>query len=486
MKRAKMKLVVDPTSILLHKVSASTGGKMSDFSIRYLARNQIYYARKFHGLLWAAYSAAAGMAIGVARGGDQGRYVASTDGSPAGDPRGLCNGTALSGIDEKEFWGNAHPDHRRGRLHRLADRRALAERGDSVTVLDNFSEQIHGTDIESSPTYQMASRVAQVVKGDVRDRDLMFELVPRFDAVVHLAAETGTGQSMYDIIRYNDVNVMGTAILLEALVNDPGEVRRLVIASSRSVYGEGSYTCDEHGIVYPGERDVTALEAGRFEPVCPVCAAPIAAAHTTEAAALAPASVYAVTKLAQEHLMLAMGHARGIPTVALRYQNVYGPGQSLNNPYTGILSIFSREMLAGRPVEIFEDGLESRDFVHVDDVALANVAAAHGELSGVHVANIGTGKATTVLELANALARNYGYRGDIRISGRFRAGDIRHNFAAIDAAKKALGWSPSISFDEGLSGFCGWVRETLTETGTSSTYDASLKELEKRGLISGG
>jgi dTDP-L-rhamnose 4-epimerase len=362
----------------------------------------------------------------------------------------------------------------------------LTERGDSVTLLDNFSEQIHGTDIESSPTYQMGAKVAEVIKGDVRDKALMFDLVPQFDAVIHLAAETGTGQSMYDVIRYNDVNVIGTANLLEALVNDPGKVRRMVIASSRSVYGEGSYACAEHGIVYPGERDVPALEAGRFEPRCPVCQEAVEVVATSENAAVAPASVYAVTKLAQEHLMLAMGHARNVPTVALRYQNVYGPGQSLNNPYTGILSIFSREMLAGRPVEIFEDGLESRDFVHVEDVARANVAAVHADLTGVHMANIGTGKATSVIELANALAQNYGYTGDIRISGRFRAGDIRHNFADIATAEQVLGWTPEIGFDDGLAGFCEWVRATLTESGGSSAYHASLKELEARGLIGGG
>lgn len=362
----------------------------------------------------------------------------------------------------------------------------LVAAGDSVTVLDNFSEQIHGPDVAKSPTYQAVSKIAEVIKGDVCDRELMFRLVPEFDTVIHLAAETGTGQSMYDVIHYNHVNVIGTAILLEAIVANPGRVRRLVIASSRSVYGEGSYHCVGHGTVFPGERDVAALEAGQFEPACPVCGAAIAVAPTAEDAALAPASVYAVTKLSQEHLMLAMGHAKAIPTVALRYQNVYGSGQSLSNPYTGILSIFSREMLAGRPVEIFEDGLESRDFVHVDDVARANVLAVHADLTGVHVLNIGTGIATSVIALAQALAANYGYAGEMRISGRFRAGDIRHNYATIDRAAATLGWAPSIGFDQGLEEFCGWVRETLTDVRESSAYGASLKELEARGLIAGG
>lgn len=362
----------------------------------------------------------------------------------------------------------------------------LAAAGHEITVLDTLSEQIHGVDPERSPTHRKASEAAQVVRGDVRDRDLMFDLVPRFDAVLHLAAETGTGQSMYDVIRYNDVNVMGTAVLLEALAGGAGAVRRLVIASSRSVYGEGSYRCADHGIVHPGDRDVAALAAGKFDPDCPECGKPVRPVATSESAPVAPASVYAVTKLAQEQLMMATGRARGVPTIALRYQNVYGPGQSLSNPYTGILSIFSREMLARRPIEIFEDGLESRDFIHVEDVARANVAALTGEAAAFAVANIGTGTATSVLSLANELARNFGYDLDPRISGRFRAGDIRHNFASIDAAKRLLGWEPQIPIAAGLDEFCSWVREELQSQGPDQGYGNSLRELEERGLLAGG
>lgn len=361
----------------------------------------------------------------------------------------------------------------------------LVREGHSVTLLDNLSPQIHGSDAQQSPIYRDAAAAAEIVAGDVRDRELMFRMVPTFDAILHLAAETGTGQSMYDIVQYNDVNIMGTANLLEAIVRDPGTVRRLVIASSRSVFGEGSYACDVHGRVHPGDRDVALLEQGRFDPVCPHCCAPIRAVATREDAPTTPASVYAVTKLAQEQLMLATGNARGIPTLSLRYQNVYGPGQSLNNPYTGILSIFSREMLAGRGIEIFEDGLESRDFVHVEDVARANVLALTADLSGVHIANIGTGVATGVLDLANALAEHLGYDGNIAISGRFRAGDIRHNFADVTRAGRLLGWSPDIGFETGLAGFADWVRAELTDAGSDSAYGASLKELEARGLMRG-
>jgi dTDP-L-rhamnose 4-epimerase len=310
-------------------------------------------------------------------------------------------------------------------------------------------------------------------------------LVADSDAILHLAAETGTGQSMYDIVHYNTVNVVGTANLLEALV-ETKTVRRLVVASSRSVYGEGAYQCAVHGLVQPGERDVSALAEGHFDPVCPLCAAALTPAPTREEDALAPASVYAVTKLAQENLMLAMGRAFGIPTVALRYQNVYGPGQSLNNPYTGILSIFSREMLAGRPIEIFEDGKDSRDFVHVNDVARANVSALRHELSGTHVVNIGTGQATSVATLTKALAEAYGYAHEPKVSGRFRAGDIRHNFADIARASSILGWRPAIDFESGINGFCQWVRDAIDSDDGGPSYAASLAELADRGLMGGG
>jgi dTDP-L-rhamnose 4-epimerase len=361
----------------------------------------------------------------------------------------------------------------------------LAKNGDEVVILDTLSPQIHGPDPTSSPTAIEARRAGQIVVGDICNRELVHRLVADSDAILHLAAETGTGQSMYDIVHYNTVNVVGTANLLEALV-ETKTVRRLVVASSRSVYGEGAYQCAVHGLVQPGERDVSALAEGHFDPVCPLCAAALTPAPTREEDALAPASVYAVTKLAQENLMLAMGRAFGIPTVALRYQNVYGPGQSLNNPYTGILSIFSREMLAGRPIEIFEDGKESRDFVHVNDVARANVSALRHELSGTHVVNIGTGQATSVATLTKALAEAYGYAHEPKVSGRFRAGDIRHNFADIARASSILGWRPAIDFESGINGFCQWVRDAIDSDDGGPSYAASLAELADRGLMGGG
>jgi dTDP-L-rhamnose 4-epimerase len=361
--------------------------------------------------------------------------------------------------------------------------RVLLARGHAVCVLDNFLPQVHGHR-DTSPTWRSIRDDVALIEGDVRDLDLLRRTVPGYDAVLHLAAETGTGQSMYAVTRYADVNVMGTAALLQVLVDARGSVRRLVVASSRSVYGEGSYVCEQHGACTPAVRDVEALSAGEFDPSCPTCHRPVQAVATREDAPLQPQSVYAVTKLAQEQMVLAVTGAIGVGAVALRYQNVYGAGQSLSNPYTGILSIFSREMLAGRGIEIFEDGEESRDFVHVRDVARVNAAALESAVDA-EILNVGSGERTSVLEIARRLGENYGYEGQVRISGRFRAGDIRHNFADVTRLQCVLGLRPEIGLDTGLAEFCAWVRTEL-QGGDDGTYQASLEELRERGLLKGG
>jgi dTDP-L-rhamnose 4-epimerase len=362
--------------------------------------------------------------------------------------------------------------------------RRLLERGHAVTVLDNFLPQVHGPDRDASPTWRAIREDVALEAGDVRDTTLLSRVVPEHDAVLHLAAETGTGQSMYAVTRYTDVNLMGTAALLQSLVDDRGRVSRLVVASSRSVYGEGLYACADHGEHAPVARDAAALAAGRFDPACPDCGRPLTPIATRENAPLRPASVYAVTKLAQEQMVLAVAAALGIGAVALRYQNVYGAGQSLSNPYTGILSIFSREMLAARDIEIFEDGEESRDFVHVVDVARANVAALEAAADGA-VLNVGSGRRTSVLEVARRLADNYGYRGRTSISGRFRAGDIRHNCADVSSLERVLGVRPETSLEKGLAEFCTWVRAELRDA-DGGGYVAALDELRGRGLLKGG
>ena len=341
---------------------------------------------------------------------------------------------------------------------------------------------MHGTNKTTSFTWNLIRDSVATVEGDVRDLAAVEALVPHHDAILHLAAETGTGQSMYDIVRYSEVNVMGTANLLEAIVRNRGRVAKVLVASSRSIYGEGQYDCAVHGRVFPQSRRQDRLSRGDFEPDCPVCGGPVAAAATSEDAQLSPASVYAATKLAQENLVLTCANAQGIPAYALRYQNVYGTGQSLGNPYTGIMSIFSREMLAGRPIEIFEDGHESRDFVHVDDVAAANVLALTADRDEQLALNIGSGVKVSVADLTRLLARIYGFQGEISVSGRYRAGDIRHNFADTRLAQAQLGFAATIDIATGIARFAEWVQaQQLDDTRTS--YVQSLAELQQRGLI---
>lgn len=355
-----------------------------------------------------------------------------------------------------------------------------------MTILDSFSAQIHGSEAEQQALRASLSASAEVVAGDVRDRALLIQLAARHDAVLHLAAETGTGQSMYDMVRHSDVNVTGTAALLEAVTAPGSRVTKLVVASSRSIYGEGAYACAVHGVVYPPDRAVAAMDAGVFDPACPICGEPVAVAPTPETAPLTPASVYAVTKLAQENLVLAVARAHGLSAYSLRYQNVFGAGQSLSNPYTGILSIFAREMLHGRPIELFEDGEESRDFVHVDDVAAVNGAALAEGAGGVHVLNVGTGVGVSVNTVAAELARLFSYRGTITVSGRYRTGDIRHNIADTTLLERQLGLRCETDFATGLAAFVAWAEPELRRGSDGDGYVRSLGELAARGLMKGG
>jgi dTDP-L-rhamnose 4-epimerase len=308
----------------------------------------------------------------------------------------------------------------------------------------------------------------------------LLKVLPGVDTVVHLAAETGTGQSMYAIKHYADVNVGGTALLLDLIANERFPVRRLVVASSRAVYGEGKYLCAAHGVSYPLARSDEAMAQGRFDHVCPVCEESLQMMPTDESSALQPSSVYGVTKLTQEQLVLSVGKALGVSALAFRYQNVYGPGQSLSNPYTGILSIFSTRLRHDRPVNIFEDGKESRDFVYIDDVVDATVRGIEHPEPLVDVFNIGSGVATDVLTIANMLRGCFGSESTIAVSGQFRAGDIRHNVADLTKVSGVLGFSPDVSIGEGLRRFVEWVGGERIET---DRYDESLNELRARGLF---
>ncbi len=348
-----------------------------------------------------------------------------------------------------------------------------------IRVMDNLSPQIHGQ-LPCIDTEGLAALDAEVFRGDVRSRRDWIEALEGVSSVVHLAAETGTGQSMYRIADYTDINVSGTAQMLDVLANEPHSVHKLILASSRSVYGEGAFRCRRCGVVYPPARTAQALAAGLWEPRCPCCAGPISSIATPEDARPSPASIYAATKLAQEDLIRIAGTSLGIPFVILRLQNVYGEGQSLKNPYTGILSIFSNRIRQGKPIHLFEDGQESRDFVHVSDVVEAVTLSVLRNGGDGRVLNVGFGKPTTVAQLSELLKREFGDREPAEVSGEYRLGDIRHCYADLAAIEAALGFRPAVSFEEGIARFVKWVKtQPIYEDG----LDRANLELATRGLM---
>lgn len=347
-----------------------------------------------------------------------------------------------------------------------------------VTVLDNLSPQIHTADPANSTLFRSIEGVATFICGDVTDRETLTAALSGQDAVVHFAAETGTGQSMYEIDRYTRVNVGGTALLLDILANTPHEVRRVLVASSRSIYGEGKYLSDE-GPVYPGARSDADMQAGRFEPTVAGRGA-LTLAATDEESRIHPSSVYGITKQVQEQLVLTVCPTIGVEGVALRYQNVYGPGQSLTNPYTGILSIFSNLIMAGKPINIFEDGRESRDFVLVDDVVTATALALVAPAAAGQVVNVGTGVPIDVLTVATTLQRLLGRTVPVTVSGNYRLGDIRHNYACMARAREVLGFVPQHDFDSGMAKFCAWA---MAQGPQASEYERSIAELRDKGLL---
>lgn len=356
----------------------------------------------------------------------------------------------------------------------------LVERGHTVRVLDILSPQIHGEQPHLSPLYRRLIGKVEFVRGSVTSPDDLRKVLPAIDTVVHLAAETGTGQSMYAIRHYSDVNIGGTALLLDVIANAPFPVKKIVVASSRAVYGEGKYLCRTHCHVYPRSRAAVDMEQKKFEVHCPLCGQPAELEPTDEETSVRPASIYGITKLAQEQMVLTVGKALGVSAVALRYQNVYGPGQSLSNPYTGILSIFSTRILNGNSLNIFEDGKESRDFVFIDDVVAATIKSIEHEGALVDVFNVGSGIATDVHTIATTLQHMLGRAVPTTISGQFRLGDIRHNLADLTKVRAVFGWEPMVKIHEGLARFVEWVKGEQVQ---ADRYEESLQELRSKGIF---
>ncbi|PSK99872.1 NAD-dependent epimerase/dehydratase family protein [Cecembia rubra] len=357
----------------------------------------------------------------------------------------------------------------------------LINQGYNVTILDNLSTQIHGTNPEKdSATFNtIINGGAKFIKGSVTEKNDWIKALAGQDAVVHLAAETGTGQSMYEIQKYVDVNISGTALLLDLLTNSEHSVKKIIVASSRAIYGEGKYHCQTHGFVYPEGRSDADMSRGDFECKCPICKNELELVPTDENSKIHPSSIYGITKQVQEQMVLTVGKSLGIPSVAFRYQNVYGPGQSLSNPYTGILSIFSTLIKNNRNINIFEDGKESRDFVYIDDIVDATILGLTKNEANFEVFNVGADKPIDVLTVANELKKNYKSRIDINITGNYRIGDIRHNYADLTKINRLLGFSPRYSFLNGISNFCAWVEDQEIK---EDKYHVSIEEMKSRGL----
>lgn len=357
----------------------------------------------------------------------------------------------------------------------------LLSRGWTVTVLDNLSSQVHGADPEQdSPLYRRIAGKVKFLRGSVTSKEDLREAVQGQSVIVHLAAETGTGQSMYQIERYSEVNVGGTSKLLDLLANETHCVRKCVIASSRAVYGEGRYLHPEYGFVYPSQRLDHDMANGDFECKIANGLVKLKLVATDEDSKIHPTSVYGITKHFQEQLIMTICPTLGVAPVAFRYQNVYGPGQSLSNPYTGILSIFSTRILNGNEIVVFEDGKESRDFVFIEDVIDATVMGIEQSAADNHVFNVGSGIPTDVLTVARTLIAAFGREVELVLSGRYRLGDIRHNYADLTKIHNILGYAPKWDFETGMQAFVDWVK---TQEVRLDTYEKSVEEMRSKGLL---
>ena len=348
----------------------------------------------------------------------------------------------------------------------------LLRHGHEVRALDVLAPQVHG---ENAGRPDYLNEDIELIRGDVRDPDAVRRALDRIDAVYHFAAAVGVGQSMYEVERYTSVNNVGTAVLLEALVERP--VERLVVASSMSLYGEGAYQTAQGRVVAGPARSRQQLAAGRWEPTAPD-GGPLAPVPTPEDKRPELASVYALSKWDQEQLCLMVGAAYDIPTVALRFFNVFGTRQALSNPYTGVLAIFAARLLNGNRPMVFEDGLQRRDFVSVSDVAQACRLALEVDAAAGHAINVGSGRAYTIRDVAEMLATVLGLHIEPEISRKYRVGDIRHCFADISRARALLGYEPRVPLEDGIVELAEWLEGQAAR----DMVDEASAELAARGL----
>lgn len=354
---------------------------------------------------------------------------------------------------------------------------ALVERGHRVRIYDALVPQVHGPQ-QAAPEYLNPG--AEFIRGDVRDRDSLGKALASVDVVYHLAAAVGVGQSMYQIQYYTEANTLGGAVLLDLLANTKHQVRKMIVASSMSIYGEGKYGCDQCGVVFPKLRSEAQLKARDWEMRCPSCGESVHPVPTDEEKPLYPTSIYAITKRDHEEMFLSTGFAYGIPAVALRFFNTYGPRQALSNPYTGVMAIFSGRLLNRQPPVIYEDGRQSRDFTHVSDIVQGLLLAMDRPEADGQVFNLGTGVPTSVAQVAEMLSQRL-TGGQVLPEARhqFRAGDIRHCYADLAKARRLLGFEPRVSLDDGLNDVLSWVAGQTAE----DRFAQVERELSARALV---
>ena len=353
----------------------------------------------------------------------------------------------------------------------------LIGRGYEVTVFDSLVPQVHRSG--TWPSY--ANARATYVRGDVRDRAAFEPLILAADAVVHFAAAVSIGQSMYEIDRYVDVNTRGTALLLDILVNHKHNVQKVIVASSIGVFGEGAYRCRTHGAVAPGTRPAEQLAAQQWEQRCPQCGEPVVSIPTPEDKPLYRDSIYSMTKYHQEEMVLLIGKTYGIPAVAPRFFNVYGPRQSLSNPYAGVAAIFLSRLLNDREPVVFEDGGQLRDFVSIHDVVQCLTLMLEKPGADFLPVNVGSGETVTILEIARTLARLLGKSIEPRVTNQGRRFDIRHNTADITRARQTLGYEPTVSLADGMAELIDWARNS--PDGAVDMFEKAMSELEQKGLL---
>jgi dTDP-L-rhamnose 4-epimerase len=368
----------------------------------------------------------------------------------------------------------------------------LLRRGYEVRVFDSLEPQVHGESHETGAPPEYLVRDAEFVSGDVRDREAVVKALDGIDFLFHQAAAVGVAQSMYEIRRYMDINSVGGATVLDAAINTPtvrDRLRKMVVASSMSIYGEGAGRCAVHGLVFPGIRTTEQLQRGEWSLRCPLegCGREIEPAPTTESKPLQPLSIYAVGKRDHEEMFLAVGQAYSIPTVALRYWQVYGQRQALSNPYTGVGAIFCSRILAGKAPPIYEDGHQLRDFVHVSDIARANVLALEHDEANGRAINVGTGTPISILEVARTLIREMGADKDGMVpdvKGEYRPGDIRDCYPDISLARSLMGYEPQVTFQQGAAELVEWVRQQQGKV--EDRFEQAQRELREHGLAAPG